>query len=93
MPIYYKEDLSLVNVAMTKDEKKKSGIKELTGECKNFSDQQYKEFMEGQEQEKEMVRKTTRTLFAKDNKETVTLADFIPRIVLGRGAFGTVLLV
>ena len=40
-----------------------------------------------------MVRKTTRTLFAKDSKETVSLIDFIPRIVLGRGAFGTVLLV
>jgi serum/glucocorticoid-regulated kinase 2 len=40
-----------------------------------------------------MVRKTTKTLFALDSKETVSLADFIPRIVLGKGAFGTVLLV
>jgi hypothetical protein len=40
-----------------------------------------------------MVRKTTKTLFAMDSKENVSLADFVPRIVLGKGAFGTVLLV
>jgi hypothetical protein len=32
-------------------------------------------------------------LFAKDSKETVSLVDFIPKLVLGKGAFGTVLLV
>lgn len=31
MPIYYKDDLSLVNIAMTKEERKKSGVKDLTG--------------------------------------------------------------
>lgn len=38
MPIYYKEDLNLINVAMTKEEKKKSGVKQLTGECKHLND-------------------------------------------------------
>lgn len=41
-----------------------------------------------------MVRKTTRTLYARNNtKEEVTINDFLPKIVLGKGAFGTVLLV
>ena len=47
MPIYYKDDLSLVNIAMTKEERKKSGVKDLTGECKLFDDNDYKVFMEG----------------------------------------------
>lgn len=41
-----------------------------------------------------MVRRTTKTLFSKQNlKEEVTLDDFAPKIVLGKGAFGTVFLV
>jgi hypothetical protein len=32
MPIYAKEELSLVNVANTKEDKKKKGIKDLTGD-------------------------------------------------------------
>jgi hypothetical protein len=41
-----------------------------------------------------MVRRTTKTLFSKENiKEEVTLDDFLPKIVLGKGAFGTVFLV
>ena len=41
-----------------------------------------------------MVRKTTKTLYARNNqKEEVTINDFTPKIVLGKGAFGTVLLV
>lgn len=100
MPIYAKEELSLVNVANTKEDKKKKGIKDLTGELQVYwsvsqmhNDESYRKYMQGEEEEKEMVRKTTKTLFAKDSKETVSLADFMPRIVLGKGAFGTVLLV
>lgn len=41
-----------------------------------------------------MIRRTTKTLFSKEElKEEVTLEDFTPKIVLGKGAFGTVLLV
>jgi serum/glucocorticoid-regulated kinase 2 len=41
-----------------------------------------------------MVRKTTKTLYSRNNlKEEVTINDFTPKIVLGKGAFGTVLLV
>ena len=41
-----------------------------------------------------MVRSTTKTLYARNNnKEEVSINDFIPKIVLGKGAFGTVLLV
>ena len=41
-----------------------------------------------------MVRKTTKTLYSRHNiKDDVTINDFTPKIVLGKGAFGTVLLV
>jgi len=41
-----------------------------------------------------VVRKTTKTLYSKDkNKDDVNINDFTPKIVLGKGAFGTVLLV
>lgn len=54
----------------------------------------FKEDMEREEKEKEMVRKTTKTLYSRNNlKEEVTINDFTPKIVLGKGAFGTVLLV
>jgi len=36
MPIYAKEELSLVNVANTKEDKKKKGSKDLTGELQVF---------------------------------------------------------
>ena len=39
------------------------------------------------------MRKTTRTLFTRNSKEEVAMNDFIPKAVLGKGAFGTVLLV
>ena len=54
----------------------------------------FQKYIDGEEKEKEMVRKTTRTLYARNNmKEEVSINDFVPRVVLGKGAFGTVLLV
>lgn len=54
----------------------------------------FREYLEGEEKEKEMVRKTTKTLYSQNNlKEEVTINDFTPKIVLGKGAFGTVILV
>lgn len=59
-----------------------------------YDDTSFEKYLEGEEHEKEMVRKTTKTLYSRNNlKEEVTLTDFIPKIVLGKGAFGTVLLV
>lgn len=66
----------------------------MKGEFVVHDDNSYMEFLEGEEKEREMVRKTTRTLYARNNqKEEVTINDFVPKIVLGKGAFGTVLLV
>ena len=39
------------------------------------------------------MRKTTKTLFGKKFEEEISINDFIPKVVLGKGAFGTVLLV
>lgn len=79
--------------AMTKEDKKKFGSKDIKGKYVLHNDESYKEYIVGQEQEKEIVRKTTRTLFARNFEEEVTLNDFTPKVVLGKGAFGTVLLV
>ena len=92
IPIHFKEELSLVNHAMTKDEKKKNASKDL-GKGEPHDEESYRKIVEGEEATQQEVRKTTKTLFAKDSKETVSLADFIPKLVLGKGAFGTVLLV
>jgi serum/glucocorticoid-regulated kinase 2 len=94
LPIYYREELNLVNYATTKEEKKKEGIKDIKGEFVMHDDVSFQVYLEGEEKEKEMVRKTTRTLYSRNNlKEEVTINDFVPKIVLGKGAFGTVLLV
>lgn len=94
LPIYYREELNLVNYATTKEEKKKEGSKQIKGEYVLYDDTSFEKYLEGEEHEKEMVRKTTKTLYSRNNlKEEVTLTDFIPKIVLGKGAFGTVLLV
>ena len=57
-------------------------------------DASFQQYLDGEEKEKQMVRKTTKTLYSRNNlKEEVTINDFVPKIVLGKGAFGTVLLV
>lgn len=84
----------MVHYATTKEEKKKEGPKEVKGDYVMHDDVSYEKYLEGEEKEREMVRRTTKTLFSKENlKEEVTLDDFTPKIVLGRGAFGTVFLV
>ena len=56
-------------------------------------DETYRKFLDGEEEEKEKLRQTATTLFANNLEEEVSLNDFIPKVVLGKGAFGTVLLV
>jgi hypothetical protein len=51
---------------MTKDDKKKYGVKEIKGKFVLHNDDSYGQYLVGEEEEKEMVRKTTRTLFAKN---------------------------
>ena len=65
----------------------------MKGEFIMHDDVSFRQYLDGEEKEKEMVRKTTRTLYAHNMKEEVSINDFIPKIVLGKGAFGTVLLV
>lgn len=93
LPIYYREEMSLVIYAMTKEDKKKFGVKEIKGKYVLHNDESYQEYLVGEEEEREIVRKATKTLFARNFEEEVTLNDFIPKVVLGKGAFGTVLLV
>lgn len=50
---------------MTKDDKKKFGIKELKGKFALHNDESYKQYIDDEENQREAVRKTTKTLFAK----------------------------
>ena len=67
LPIYYREELNLVHYATTKEEKKQSGVKEIKGEHIMHDDISFKRYIDGEEKEKEMVRKTTRTLYSRNN--------------------------
>jgi hypothetical protein len=51
---------------MTKEDKKKYGGKEMKGKFVLHNDESYGQYLRGEEEEKEIVRKTTRTLFAKN---------------------------
>lgn len=52
LPIYYKDDLSLVHYATTKEEKKKEGPKEVKGDYVMHDDQTYEKYLEGEEKER-----------------------------------------
>lgn len=45
LPIYYREELNLVNYATTKDEKKKEGIKEIKGDFVLHDDVSFQEYI------------------------------------------------
>ena len=68
MPIYFKDELSLVNHAMTKEEKKKNVVKDLGKDDEMHDEESFRRLVEGEEAAQEEVRKTTKTLFAKDSK-------------------------
>lgn len=69
LPIYYREEISLVMYAMTKEDKRRLGPKDIKGKYVLHNDESYQEYLQGQEEEKEIVRKTTRTLFARNFEE------------------------
>lgn len=53
----------------------------------------FKHIVEGESKEKDDARKKTRTLWAREKGKEVTVDDFTVLKVLGRGAFGKVMLV
>lgn len=53
----------------------------------------FKSLVDGETKEKEDARKKTRTLWAREKGQDVTVDDFSVLKVLGRGAFGKVMLV
>jgi serum/glucocorticoid-regulated kinase 2 len=48
LPIYYRDELNLVNYATTKEEKKKEGIKEIKGEFVMHDDVSFQVYLEGE---------------------------------------------
>lgn len=48
---------------MTKEDKKKFGVKEVKGSYVLHNDESYKQYLNNEENQREAVRKTTKTLF------------------------------
>ena len=58
-----------------------------------MDDEIFAQILEGESKEKDDARKKTQTLWAREKGKEVTLDDFTILKVLGRGAFGQVMLV
>ena len=58
-----------------------------------MDEESFKQIVEGESKEKDDARKKTRTLWAREKGKEVTVEDFTVLKVLGRGAFGKVMLV
>jgi serum/glucocorticoid-regulated kinase 2 len=58
-----------------------------------MDEESFKGIVEGESKEKDAAKKKTRTLWAREKGKDVTVEDFTVLKVLGRGAFGKVMLV
>lgn len=64
-----------------------------TDQPKLLDENSYLNFVEGENLQKEEFKKKTSTLWSREKGKEVTLEDFTILKVLGRGAFGKVMLV
>ncbi|CAK87907.1 unnamed protein product (macronuclear) [Paramecium tetraurelia] len=93
LPIFYKDELTLTAYTTTKVDKKK-GINRLpTTGSELMNEDQFRKRLDSQTEERLQTRAKTSTLYAKQKGEVVTIDDFDLIKVLGRGAYGKVMLV
>lgn len=83
----------MYNFATTKSDKKKHISRIPTDQPQMLDEEGFKHIVEGEAKEKDDSRKKTRTLWAREKGKEVTVDDFTVLKVLGRGAFGKVMLV
>jgi serum/glucocorticoid-regulated kinase 2 len=88
-----KEDVSLYNFATTKSDKKKHISRIPTDQPLMLDEEGFKNIVDGESKEKDDARKKTKTLWAREKGKEVSVDDFTVLKVLGRGAFGKVMLV
>jgi serum/glucocorticoid-regulated kinase 2 len=86
LPFFYKDDIELTNYTTLKADRKKGISKIPAEEPKYLNEDTYKT------KETTGGKKRSNTLYSRDKKE-VSVEDFNPLKVLGRGAFGKVMLV
>lgn len=93
IPVFYKDEVTLTAYTTTKIDKKK-GINRLpTTGSELMNEDQFRKKLDSQQEERMQTRAKTSTLYAKQKGQNVTIDDFDLIKVLGRGAFGKVMLV
>jgi len=94
LAFYYKEEINLTNWTTTKADKKKA-ISKIPKDVPTFlNEESFKKNKEGSDKQKLIERERTSTLYAKDkNDKNISIDDFNLLKVLGRGAFGKVMMV
>jgi len=91
---YYKDDINLTNYTTTKADKKKNISKMPTGGAVFLNEETLKKNKEGADKQKTVERERTSTLYSRDKSNSnVSIGDFNLLKVLGRGAFGKVMMV
>jgi len=94
LAFYFKEDPNLIQFTTTKADKKKNVSRIPTDKPLYFNTQGLKENKINVEEELKNDKERTKTLFSKKKQEKdITIDDFNLLKVLGRGAFGKVMLV
>jgi serum/glucocorticoid-regulated kinase 2 len=94
LPYFYKDDLNLTNWTTTKADKKKNISRVPTDKPILLNEESFMKNKEGNDKQKANERSRTSTLYAKDKaKMNISIDDFNLVKVLGRGAFGKVMLV
>jgi len=90
---FFKDDINLVQYTTTEDDKKKGELKMPRDDAMQMDEDALQQKIKETLQKKEKLKADTETVFTKDQGNRVTLDDFEILKVLGRGAFGKVMLV
>jgi len=94
LAFYFKDDVNLIDYTTTEDDKKKGVLRMPKDEAKLLDEESLRRRLEDNRRKKEALKSNTETVFTKNGGGSkFTLDDFEILKVLGRGAFGKVMLV
>jgi serum/glucocorticoid-regulated kinase 2 len=90
---FFKDDINLIQYTTTEDDKKKGEMRMPKEDATQMDEDALQQKIQETIKRKEKLKADTETVFTKDQGNRVTLDDFEILKVLGRGAFGKVMLV